>query len=91
MNRLPLYGTVIVLANCGVIVWHLLILARLHSMLSDGQILLIAILVNLIPLTALLLLWTRFRKKDRGMAPPCVSRHRTDDRNLRASAEQQPG
>ncbi len=62
MNRLRLYGTVIVLANCGVIVWHLLILARLHSMLSDGQILLIAILVNLIPFTALLLLWTRFRK-----------------------------
>jgi hypothetical protein len=62
MNRLLLYGTVSVLANCGVIVWHLLILARLHSMLSDGQILLIAILVNLIPFTALLLLWTRFRK-----------------------------
>jgi hypothetical protein len=62
MNRLPLYGTVIVLANCGVIICHLLILARLHSMLSDGQILLIAILLNLIPFMALLLLWTRFRK-----------------------------
>jgi malonate transporter and related proteins len=62
MNRLPLYGTVIVLANCGAIVWHLLVLARLHSMLSDGQILLIAALVNLVPFTALLLLWTRFRK-----------------------------
>ena len=62
MNRLPLYGTVIVLGNCGAIVWHLLILARLHSMLSEGQILLIATLVNLVPITAVALLWTRFRK-----------------------------
>jgi hypothetical protein len=62
MNRLPLYGTVIVIGNCGVIVWHLLILARLHSMFTNGQILLIASLVNLIPFTAVILLWTRFRK-----------------------------
>jgi hypothetical protein len=53
---------VIVLGNCGVIVWHLLILARLHSMLSEGQILSIATLVNLVPFTAIILLWTRFRR-----------------------------
>jgi hypothetical protein len=62
MNRLPLYGTVIVLGHCGVVVWHLLMLARLHSMLSSSQILLIASLVNLIPFTAVILLWTQFRK-----------------------------
>jgi hypothetical protein len=37
MNRIPLYGTVIDLGNCGAIVWHLLALAGLHSMLSQGQ------------------------------------------------------
>jgi len=62
MNRLPLYGTVIVLGICGVIAWHLPILARPHSALSNDQILWIASLVNLIPFTAVILLWTRFRK-----------------------------
>jgi hypothetical protein len=61
MNRIPLYGTVIVLCNCGATVWHLLALAGLHSMLSEGQIVLIVTLVNLIPFTAAILLWTRFR------------------------------
>jgi len=62
MNRLPFYGTVIVLGHCAVVVWHLLILARLHSALGNDQILLIASLVKLIPVTAAILLWTRFRK-----------------------------
>jgi hypothetical protein len=62
MNRFPIYGTLIVLGNCGAIAWHLLILARLHSMFGNGQILLITSLVNLVPFTAVILLWTRFRK-----------------------------
>jgi len=90
MNRLPLYGTVIVIGNCGVIVWHLLILARLHSMFSNGQILLIASLVNLIPFTAVVLLWTRFRKI-RWVAAPFFSRHWTAERDLREFPELQPG
>jgi len=62
MNRLPFYGAVIVLGHCGVVLWHLLILARLHSALGNDQILLIASLVNLIPVTAAILLWTRCHK-----------------------------
>jgi hypothetical protein len=31
-------------------------------MLSEGQILSIAVLVNLVPFTAVILLWTRFRR-----------------------------
>jgi len=45
-----------------VVIWHLLILARLHSALGNDQLLLIASLVNLILVTAAILLWTRFRK-----------------------------
>jgi hypothetical protein len=66
MNRLPIYGTLIVLGDCGVIVWHLLILARLHFMFSNGQIVLSASLANLIPFTAVILLWIRFRKSRDG-------------------------
>src|SRR6266403_1630089 len=62
MNRLPFYGTIVVLGHCAVVVWHLLVLARLHSSLSNSQILLVASLVNVIPFTAAILLWTRFRK-----------------------------
>src|SRR6201998_633486 len=53
---------VLFLGIAGVVLWHLLILARLHSALGNDQILLIASLVNLIPVTAAILLWTRFRK-----------------------------
>ena len=62
MNRLPLYCAVIVLGNCRGIAWHLLILTRLYAALNNDQILLIAGFVNLIPFTAAILPWTRFRK-----------------------------
>jgi hypothetical protein len=86
MNRLPIYGTLIVLGNCGVIVWHLLILARLHSMFSNDQILLSASLANLIPLTAVKSC-CGYVSANRGMAPPCFSRHWTADWDLRAFPE----
>ncbi len=57
-----MYGTLIVLGHFVAIVWHLLILARLHFELTTGRVVLFTSLVNVVSFTALILLWTRFRK-----------------------------
>jgi len=62
MNRLPLYATLLVLAHCPVVIWHLLVLSRLQSGLTTGRALFFAALVNLIPFAAAALSWTRYRR-----------------------------
>jgi hypothetical protein len=62
MRRLYWYATIIVLAHAVVVFWHLELLARLGTALRSDQVPLFAGLANLIPLIALILLWTNFRK-----------------------------
>lgn len=62
MENLSIYGTLIVLAHATVVFWHLQLLARLNSTLTLEHALLFASLANLVPMTALILFWTHFRK-----------------------------
>jgi hypothetical protein len=62
MRKLYWYATLVVLAHPVVVVWHLELLARLGSALKPEQVPLFAILANLIPLVAVILLWAHFPK-----------------------------
>jgi hypothetical protein len=62
MRKLFWYATLVVLTHATVVFWHLELLARLGTALRPGQVPLFASLANLIPLAALILLWTDFRK-----------------------------
>jgi hypothetical protein len=61
MRRKLWYATFVVLTHAAVVFWHLVLLARLGTALRPDQIPLFASLANLIPLTALILLWANFR------------------------------
>jgi hypothetical protein len=67
MGRLPLYATLIVLAHCPVVIWHLLVLSKLPSGLTTERALFFAALINLIPFAAAILSWTRHRKLAGGL------------------------
>jgi hypothetical protein len=62
MRKLYWYATLVVLAHAVVVLWHLELLARLGSALKPEQVPLFAILANLIPLVAVILLWAHFSK-----------------------------
>jgi hypothetical protein len=62
MRKLYWYATLVVLAHAVVVLWHLELLARLGSALKPEQVPLFAILANLIPLVAVILLWAHFPK-----------------------------
>jgi hypothetical protein len=62
MRKLYVHATLVVLAHAPVVFWHLLILARLASALTREHALLFAVLVNLFPAIALILLWANHRK-----------------------------
>jgi uncharacterized membrane protein len=62
MNKLVLYATLLVLAHAAIIFWHLQVLALLNSALTPERAVLLASLVNVIPLIGVILLWTGFRK-----------------------------
>ena len=61
MRKLFWCATLAVLTHAVVVYWHLVLLARLGTALRPDQIPLFASLANLIPLTALILLWANFR------------------------------
>ena len=44
------------------VVWHLIVLAQLRGSLSTGQVVLFSVLINLLPLTALVMPWQRFAR-----------------------------
>jgi hypothetical protein len=62
MRKLFWYATFVVLTHAVMVFWHLVLLARLGTVLRPDQIPLFASLANLLPLTALILLWANFRK-----------------------------
>lgn len=62
MRKLYWYATLVVLAHAVVVLWHLELLARLGSALKPEQVPLFAILANLIPVVAVILLWADFPK-----------------------------
>jgi len=59
MKRLLFYATLIVLANCALTLWHLIVLSNLQPGLTSSRVALFAILVNLVPFTSLVLMWMR--------------------------------
>jgi len=62
MRKLYWYATLVVLAHAVVVFWHLELLTRLGGVLKPDQVPLFASLANIIPLIALLSLWTHFPK-----------------------------
>lgn len=62
MRKLYWYATLVVLAHAVVVFWHLELLTRLGGVLKPDQVPLFAGLANIIPLIALLSLWTHFPK-----------------------------
>jgi hypothetical protein len=62
MRRIAGYGTLVVLVNFVLTVWHLYVLGKLHPAMTGPQLVLIGSGINLIPLMGAALLWTRFRR-----------------------------
>jgi hypothetical protein len=62
MRKLYWYATLVVLAHAVVVFWHFELLAGLGSTLTPEQVPLFASLANLIPVVAVILLWTRVPK-----------------------------
>src|ERR1700733_13156720 len=62
MRKLYWYATLVVLAHAVVFFWHFELLAGLGSTLTPEQVPLFASLANLIPVVAVILLWTRVPK-----------------------------
>jgi hypothetical protein len=62
MRRLYWYATLVVLTHAAVVLWYLELLARLGTALKVEQVPLFAGLANIIPLIALISLWTQFPK-----------------------------
>ena len=62
MRKLYWCATLVVLTHAVVVFWHLELLARLGGVLKPDQVPLFAGLANVIPLIALLSLWTHFPK-----------------------------
>ena len=62
MKKLVLQGTVLIIAHLIAVIWHLIVLSHLHPSLTPGRVALFAALINLFPLTALVLLWKGFER-----------------------------
>ena len=62
MRKLYWYATLVVLAHVVVVGWHLELLAWLGSALTPERVPPFAILANLIPMVAVILLWAHFPK-----------------------------
>src|SRR3984885_9849976 len=62
MRKLYWWATLVVLPHAIVVFWHLELLAKLGGVLKPDQVPLFACLANIIPLIALLSLWTHFPK-----------------------------
>jgi hypothetical protein len=62
MRKLYWYATLVVLAHVVVVFWHLELLTWLGSALTPERVPLFAILANLIPKVAVILLWAHFPK-----------------------------
>ena len=62
MRKLCRYAALVVLAHAVVVFWHLELLARRDAALRVDQVPLFAALANIIPLIALISLWTHFPK-----------------------------
>jgi hypothetical protein len=62
MRRLALYGSAIIIAHASTVVWHLLVLARIPPGLAMPQVARAIAAINAVPVIALILLWTPFRR-----------------------------
>lgn len=62
MRRLYRSTSLVVLAHAVVVYWHLVLLARFGAAITPDHAPLFAILANLIPLTAVILMWAGFPK-----------------------------
>ncbi len=60
MKKLAVCTTLAVLAHAAVVVWHLVLLARIPPGLTGHQVLSAAIAINVAPLVGLVLLWTQY-------------------------------
>ncbi|MGA7222887.1 MAG: hypothetical protein WBX16_08515 [Candidatus Acidiferrales bacterium] len=62
MRRLYWYAMLVVLTHGAVVFWHLELLAKLNPALKVDQVPLFAGLANIVPLLALILLWSHYPK-----------------------------
>lgn len=58
MKKLAVYATLAVLGHAVIVVWHLLVLAKIPPGLTGQQFLSAAVAIDAVPLVALALLWT---------------------------------
>jgi len=62
MKRIRLIAAGVVIGHSLAVIWHLIVLAQLRSSLTTGQVVLFSVLINLLPLTALVLPWPQFAR-----------------------------
>jgi hypothetical protein len=62
VKKLVVYATLAVLAHAAIVVWHLLVLAKITPGLDGRQVLAGALAFNAVPLVGLILLWTRYAR-----------------------------
>jgi len=67
MKSLNTFITVVVLGHAATVFWHLQVLAGRQSTLTRSEALLFGVLANLVPPTALLLLWANFSQPADGL------------------------
>ena len=60
MKSTARYATSVVLAHAGVVLWHLILVAKITPGLTDHQVLIATAAINLVPTVALVLLWAHF-------------------------------
>ncbi len=62
---LTISGTLITAANLALTIWHVHVLAKLQPEMTATQLTLFAVAINVIPLCAMVLLWTAWRRTAR--------------------------
>lgn len=62
MKRIRLIAAGVVIGHSLAVIWHLIVLAQLRGSLTTGQVVLFSVLINLLPLMALVLPWPQFAR-----------------------------
>jgi hypothetical protein len=62
MRRLALCGSAVIVAHIGAVGWHLLVVSHIHPGVTLAKVKLFTGLINVLPIAALITLWTRFSR-----------------------------
>jgi hypothetical protein len=62
MRGFALYGSLLVVAHIGAVAWHLSVISHTHPGMSVQQVALFTAATSVVPVSALVLLWTRFQR-----------------------------